>query len=412
MSAGSAHACAVLATGAVKCWGSGSVGPLGLGDKEGGGAPRIELDALPAVDLGTGRTAVAVAAGAMHTCALLDTGAVKCWGEVGFGQLGLGDTKCRRDAKEMGDALPAVDLGTGRTAVAVTAGLQHTCALLNGGAIKCWGFGAFGQLGLGAMKNRGDRPNEMGDALPAVDLGTGRTAVAVSAGAFHTCAVLDTGAVKCWGHFSRLGLGDKNDRGSRPNEMGDALPAVDLGVRGRVVAVSAGAVHTCALLDGGAVKCWGEGDDGQLGLGDGKSRGSAPNEMGDALPAVDLGTGRGAVAVSAGRFHTCAVLDNGAVKCWGRGAEGQLGLGDKERRGVGPDEMGDLLPAVDLGTGRTAVAVSAGSVHTCALLDTGAVKCWGAGLYLGLGGVNARGDDPKEMGDALPAVDLGGGGEP
>ena len=99
--------------------------------------------------------------------------------------------------------------------------------------------------------------------------------------------------------------------------------------------------------------------------------------MGDSLPTVALGTGRTAVAITAGNYHTCALLDDGSVKCWGYNDYGQLGLGDTADRGVGAGEMGDSLPAVALGTGRTAVAITSGSYHTCALLDDASVKCWG-----------------------------------
>ena len=116
--------------------------------------------------------------------------------------------------------------------------------------------------------------------------------------------------------------------------------------------------------------------------------------MGDALPAVDLGTGRTAKMISAGYAHTCAVLDDDSVKCWGRNNYGQLGFGDTSNRGDGPGEMGDNLDAVDLGTGRTAKMISAGDVHTCAVLDDDSVKCWGDNDYgqLGLGDTSNRGD--------------------
>src|SRR5205823_3943102 len=140
-----------------------------------------------------------------------------------------------------------------------------------------------------------------------------------------------------------------------------------------------------ALLSNGAVKCWGRNDGGQLGLGDTVDRGDGAGEMGDSLPAVDLGTGRTAVAISAGDFFTCALLDNASVKCWGANSEGQLGLGDTSARGDDPGEMGDSLPAVDLGTGRTAVAIDSGNIHTCALLDDTSVKCWGQNLSGQLG---------------------------
>ena len=134
--------------------------------------------------------------------------------------------------------------------------------------------------------------------------------------------------------------------------------------------------------------------------------------MGDNLPTVDLGTGRTAVAIGVGYAMECAVLDNGRLKCWGGNYDGQLGLGDKLTRGGDPGEMGDNLPAVDLGTGLAvgAIAVgdgaSAGDEHACALLSNSSVKCWGAGGELGLGDITSRGDRPGTMGDNLPTVKL------
>jgi len=416
LSAGGYHTCAVLENGQVRCWGYNGSGQLGLGDTESRGDGSGELgDALPVVDLGTGRTATAVAAGGSHTCALLDGGEVKCWGSNGYGQLGLGDTLDRGyGSGPMGDALPVVDLGTGRTATAISAGDSHTCALLDNGQVKCWGYNSAGLLGLGNTAARGDAPGEMGDALPAVDLGTGRTATAVTAGYGHTCALLDDGTVKCWGSGvdGRLGSGNTVARGDGPGEMGDALPVVALGTGRTATAVSAGGAHTCAVLDDGGVKCWGAGGRGRLGTGGSSSRGDGAGEMGDALVAADLGAGRTATGVSASDASTCVLLDDGAVKCWGYNGYGQLGQGDVVDRGDDSGEMGDALPPVDLGTGRTAVAATTGANdHTCALLDTGRVKCWGDGAYgqLGAGDATYRGDEAGEMGDSLPVADLGAG---
>ena len=220
-----------------------------------------------------------------------------------------------------------------------------------------------------------DDGNTMGgDGCPATCL---RSVVQVAAGLTHTCVLLDDGRVKCWGSGRSLGLGTTNHRGDNAGEMGDNLPAVDLGAGAVPVAIVAGWYHTCALLDDGRVKCWGENFYGQLGLGDTLHRGDGPGEMGDALPAVDLGQGNTAVAISSGGHHTCALLGDGHVKCWGRNFVGQLGLGDPSDRGDGPNEMGDNLPAVDLGASHTAVEISAGWVETCARLENGAVKCWG-----------------------------------
>jgi hypothetical protein len=121
------------------------------------------------------------------------------------------------------------------------------------------------------------------------------------------------------------------------------------GCTGGTSAVVAGEEHTCALLANNTVKCWGANDDGQLGLGDNNTRGDNGGEMGDSLLAVDLGTGRTAKAVTAGGYHTCALLDNNTVKCWGGNFSGQLGLGDNNGdRGDSPGEMGDHLLAVSL----------------------------------------------------------------
>lgn len=410
LSAGGSHSCAILSNGSVKCWGDNEFGKLGLGDTADRGDAAGEMGAdLPAVDLGNGRTAVAIAAGSRHTCAVLDNGQLKCWGHNAGGQLGLGDTANRGDGPgEMGDNLPAVDLGTGRTAVSVSIGQEYTCAVLDNGSVKCWGANNLGQAGLGDTAVRGNAPGEMGDDLPAVDLGTGRTAITVSASVSFTCALLDDGSVKCWGSggTGALGQGNTANRGDGAGEMGDDLPAINLGTGRSAVAITTGGSHVCAVLDNGSVKCWGFSIDGGLGLGNTSGRGDGPGEMGDALPAVSLGTGRTAVGVSAGSSHTCAVLDDGAVKCWGWNIVGQLGLGDTDNRGDGPGEMGNSLPVVALGTGRTAAAISAGSVHACVRLDDGNVKCWGFGGVLGLGDTAARGDGPGEMGDALPVVDL------
>jgi alpha-tubulin suppressor-like RCC1 family protein len=414
------HTCAVLGDHTLKCWGYNHSGELGLGDSNDRGDQPGEMgNSLPGVALGTGRSARAVAIGGGdtdngHTCALLDDGSIKCWGNNGLGQLGLGDTTSRgRLPNQMGDSLAAVALGTGRSAKALVANSFHTCALLDNDTVKCWGGGA--GLGIGDVNNRGDQPSEMGDNLPAVSLGTNRTAKALSAGGSHVCALLDDNSVKCWGDNSsgQLGLGDTNSRGDQANQMGDNLLAVALGTGRSVKAIAAGDDHTCALLDDNTVKCWGYNQDGELGLGDGNTRGDQAGEMGDNLPVVALGNGHTAQGLAAGALHSCVLLDDNTVKCWGYNQDGELGLGDKTTRGDQPGEMGASLPMVALGSGRTAKAITSGQMagHTCALLDNDTIKCWGYVAFgrLGLGdGANNRGDQPNEMGDNLPSVDLGG----
>jgi hypothetical protein len=153
---------------------------------------------------------------------------------------------------------------------------------------------------------------------------------------------------------------------------GDAAPY-------HALAVTTGVAHTCAVLDDGHVKCWGLNLEGELGYGDTYRRGSVPADMGDNLPFVDLGQGRLAKAIAAGGDATCAILDDGTVKCWG-GADllGLPGAGT-QNRGDEPGEMGDALPALDFGPGRHAVQVALGVTVACALLDDGSVSCWGKG---------------------------------
>jgi alpha-tubulin suppressor-like RCC1 family protein len=412
LASGGAHMCARFEDGTVKCWGSNVSGQLGQGDLQNRGAKPGELGSnLPFVDLGPGRTALDVQCGAGHTCARLDNGAVKCWGRNVSGLLGLGDTNNRGDGPgEMGVNLPAIDLGPGRTALQLSPGASHTCARLDDGSVKCWGANFSGQLGLGDTIDRGDGPAELGTSLPSVDLGPGRTALQVVAGAGHTCARLDNGAVKCWGRNfeGQLGLGDRQNRGDAPGEMGGSLPFVDLGPGRTALQISSADLHVCAVLDNRSIKCWGVNTQGRLGLGDPQDRGGGPLQMGSSLPFVDLGPGRTALEVAAGTQHSCARLDNGSIKCWGFNFFGEVGLGDTQPRGDAPLEMGANLPSIDFGPGLTAIALVAGSNHNCAHLGNGSVKCWGRNLegQLGLGDAQNRGDGSGEMGTTLPAVEL------
>jgi alpha-tubulin suppressor-like RCC1 family protein len=409
------HACAILEKGAVRCWGENSAGQLGYGDTNWRGNQPGEMgDSMPFVSLGAYRSAVQVATGDRFSCALLDNGKVKCWGDNTYGNLGIGSTTDWGDGiNEMGDFLPSVNLGSGRTAKSISAGMSHVCAVLDNGSVKCWGAGWSGQLGTGATDNRGDASGEMGDSLPAVPLGTGRTAKYVAAGFDHTCALLDNNTVKCWGDGSEgeLGYGDGASRGDGPGEMGDALPVVNLGTGRTVKQLSAGWHGNCAVLDNDSVKCWGNNDSGESGLGATGDRGNDPGEMGDNLLAVDLGPGLTAKQVSRTGGMACAILNNDYVKCWGDNDEGTLGVGDTNSRGDQPGEMGNALPYVALGMMMSSQSLSVGAVSNlmCSVVRTGRVKCWGTNFagQLGIGETATRGDTASDMGDNLPYVDIG-----
>jgi Regulator of chromosome condensation (RCC1) repeat len=325
---GGNHSCVVLATRAVRCWGDGANGQLGYGNLNPIGDNEAPGTVGP-VDLGAGRTALAISLGGDHTCALLDTRQVRCWGAGGSGRLGYGNANDIGDNESPGTAGP-VDVGVGRTAVAISAATAHTCALLDTGQVRCWGEGGSGRLGYGNTNDIGD--NETPGGFGPVDLGTGRTATAISAGNAHTCAILDTGQVRCWGLGTngRLGYGNTNSIGD--NETVGSVTPVDLGAGRTAIAISAAAASTCAILDTGQVRCWGNGSDGRLGYGNLNDIGD--NETPGSVPPVDLGAGRTAVAISVGAAHTCALLDDGSVRCWGLGVNGQLGYGN-------PNSIGD-----------------------------------------------------------------------
>jgi alpha-tubulin suppressor-like RCC1 family protein len=349
------------------------------------------------------RAAGALDAGGDHTCALLAGGLVRCWGYNAQGQLGYGNTSTIGVDQTPAAAGP-VNLGRRRTAKAISAGDFHTCAILDDGNVLCWGYGADGRLGYGNTRNVGDRqpPGSVGP----VDLGRGRTAKAISAGGAHTCAILDDGSVLCWGYGAngRLGYGHTSNVGDRqtPGSVGP----VDLGPGRTARAISAGEGHTCAILDNGTLLCWGYAGDGRLGYE------NLNNDVGDdETPAsagpVDLGPGRTAVAISAGGSHTCAILDDGSVRCWGYGGNGRLGYANTDS--VGGEQTPGSVGPVDLGPGRTAKAISAGGAHTCAILDDRSVLCWGYGAdgRLGYAGTSDVGDD-ETPGSAGP-VNLGPG---
>ncbi|MCG8417171.1 MAG: hypothetical protein MJE77_04405 [Proteobacteria bacterium] len=377
---GWAHSCALLSGGEVRCWGQNDLGQLGYGHTE-----HIGDDEEPAsagnVDVG-GRV-VDLVAGNFHTCALLDTHAVRCWGYSPYGQLGYGGGGHIGD-----DEVPAEagDVDVGGPVVALTAGSYHTCALLEGGAVRCWGRNYEGQLGYGNTTAIGD--NETPASAGNVDIGG--PVFAISAGGWHTCARLYAGKVRCWGNNSAGQLGYGNDRHIGDNETPASAGDVDVG--GPVTALSAGGQHTCAILAAGRVRCWGNDQYGQLGYGFGNRVGDneSPASAGD----VDV-SGR-ATVVHAGYRHTCATLDNNALRCWGYNRYGQLGYGDTDRRR-------QAAKAGDVDVGSPVTGLSTGGQHTCAQLSTGKIRCWGGnwGGQLGYSHTDEIGDDetPAQAGD-------------
>ncbi|MGQ0799402.1 MAG: RCC1 domain-containing protein [Pseudomarimonas sp.] len=328
VAAGGDHTCALTTGGGVKCWGDNLLGQLGDGSRT------TRVSPVDVSGLGSGVAAISADAG--HTCALSTGGGLKCWGDNSFGQLGDGSNTQR--------LTPADVAGLGSGVAAISVGAEHTCALTTGGGVKCWGANFAGQLGDGSRTRR---------PTPVDVSGLSSGVAAISAGFWHTCALTTGGGVKCWGNniHGQLGDGSSTER----------LTAVDVsGLGNGVAAISAGALHTCALSTGGGVKCWGYNNVGQLGDGSNTNR---------LAPADVSGLGSGVAEISTGEGHTCALTTGGGVKCWGDNLDGQLGDGNSSSRRSTPVDVSDLSSGV--------AAISAGDSHTCAQTTSGGVKCWG-----------------------------------
>jgi alpha-tubulin suppressor-like RCC1 family protein len=381
--AGGQHTCALLDMGTVRCWGRGLSGRLGYGNSEDVGA--VDTPAS-AGDIDVGGVVIGLAAGASHTCALLESGAVRCWGSSGSGQLGYGNTE---NVGEVDTPASAGDVEVGGPVKQIVAAGLHTCALLESGAVRCWGSSGSGQLGYGNTETVGD------DESPASagDVDVGGPVKQLAAGGGHTCALLEAGTVRCWGGggSGKLGYGNTENVGDAdtPASAGD----VDVG--GIVKQLAAGTSHTCALLEAGTVRCWGSGGFGRLGYADTANVGddATPADVGDVVVGVAV------EQIAAGGNHTCALLEGGTVRCWGNGADGRLGYGNTDN--VGDTNVPAAVGTVDVGG--PVRAITTGGAHTCALLESGAVRCWGQGGNgrLGYGNTDNVGDvgTPREAGD-------------
>lgn len=388
--AGALHNCALLSNGTVRCWGRGERGQLGYGNVFDIGDDDAPAEATP-VQLGSGRV-VKLSAGFEHTCAVIDNGELRCWGQNAFGQLGYGHTESIGD-NELPISAGSVQLG--EKVVDVAAGGLHTCVLLERGAVRCFGDNTTGQLGYGNKEDIGD--DETPELLPDVDIGEGEV-VQLVAGQVHTCALFATGSLRCWGRGERpletavgghgqLGYGNTENIGDNetPAEAGD-VP-----VGAAVLRVAAGIVHTCAVVEGGGVRCWGRAEGrqgfGQLGYQQKENVGDddLPSDFGD----VD--TGALAVDVAAGDTHSCLVDAAGELRCWGFGGFGQLGYGNMDS--IGDDEAPRMAGVVAIGEAVTMIA--AGNFHTCVLTESARVYCWGLGNsgQLGYCDEQSLGDD-------------------
>jgi alpha-tubulin suppressor-like RCC1 family protein len=339
VAAGGGHACAVTTLGALSCWGYNGVGQIGDNTK----TNRL----VPTAVIGMSSGVASIGLGQAHTCAVTTGGALKCWGSNEYAQVGDGTATDRLTATQVA--------GLTSGSASVSGGQMHTCALSTAGEIRCWGSNEKSQLGLGSVVvQRRLTP------WPLSSFGSGLATVAL--GQRHACGLTTTGGVKCWGanQFGQLGDG-------APSTFTRPVPADVTGLTSGVTAIAVGAFHSCALITGGAVKCWGSNSVGQLGDNTVTDR-SVPTQV------SSLTSGVAAIAV--GDSHSCALTTTGAVKCWGANWYGQIGDNSVTNRGV-PTQVSGMTTGV--------AAVSVFGYHTCARTTTGGAKCWGYNAYGQLG---------------------------
>jgi alpha-tubulin suppressor-like RCC1 family protein len=365
----------LLVDGTVRCWGANYEGEIGDGTTDQRDAPVI-------VESSGGSSAaladvVAIAAGGFHTCALLADGTVRCWG----GAYGL--------------APVVVKTGVGSQAlsnvIALAAGAHHTCALMATGTVQCWGENYYGALGDGTKTYRPMPVTVRSSTTSRLALSGVR---AIAAGQFHTCALLAGGTVKCWGlnvavndpfglwtSGGQLGDGTTTNRSAPVTVKSAAGSATALST---VRAIATGGLHTCALLAAGTMKCWGDNTTyGQIGDGTVTARRTPVSVRSSATVSTPLS---GIAAIVAGQWHTCALLVAGPVKCWGSNTFGHLGDGTTTTRHAPVTVRSSAASSSPL-TGVSAIATEVfagqdgGGDRVCALLAIGAVKCWGDNAY-------------------------------
>jgi alpha-tubulin suppressor-like RCC1 family protein len=300
-------------SGAVTCWGKNNVGQLGDGTNEDRNSP------VPVTVVAEKIAAIAV--GYIHACVLTEAGEIYCWGSQPAEQ---------------------VRFGSDSPFTALAVGATHTCGLTSTGGMKCWGSNAMGGLGDGTTEDRLS-------PVEVTGLSTGVTSIA--AGLDFSCAVKG-GGVQCWGanETGQLGTGSYESA---------AVPAAVPGLESDVTAVAAGVLHACAQKTDGEIWCWGENTAGAL--GDGTNQNSP-------TPVKVINLEGDIQSVVVGGSHTCVLTKAGGVKCWGGNSAGQLGDGTTTDRNAPVDVAG-----LSIGV----AAIAAGGGHTCAVLTTGAVKCWG-----------------------------------
>jgi alpha-tubulin suppressor-like RCC1 family protein len=333
--AGTYHSCALLSTGGLDCWGANFFGQLGNGTTTSSSIP-VEVDGIA--------NAIQIAA-ASDSCALLSTGGVNCWGYNPDGELGDGMSTGPENCEPSACSTMPVEVSGLTTATQVAAGQDHTCALLSTGGIDCWGSNAQGQLGNGTTT----------DSSTPVPVSGIINATQIATGGLSSCALLSTGGIDCWGYNQNGELGDGN-------AINSPTPVPVSGIT-NATQLATGA--DCALLSTGGIDCWGYNGVGEL--GDGSTT--------DSYTPVAVSGITNATQVASNNNNSCATLSTGGIDCWGYNHDGQLGDGTTTESSI-PVAVSGIADAS---------AVAVGDLHSCALLSTGGIDCWGDNEFGALG---------------------------
>lgn len=342
---GGNHTCAITDTGNLKCWGDNSSGQLGIGHNSPATLFNYYSPILDPQDV-----PVAVTAGWKHTCVLLKTGLVKCWGDNSSGQLGTGKISAVESTPVSVVALNGVK--------SIAAGAKHTCALYSWGFVKCWGSNQYGQLGNGKFTN---------SALPVAPPYLSSGLIDLAVGDRHTCVLMPNKSASCWGNNASGQLGN--------NSLINSATAVNTLLTKPATAIDAGNDHTCAIMTDKTVQCWGW---------NGRSQQGPKKYSGDNPAPITVAGLSNVGALALGSMHTCAldfiVANKPKLYCLGANHEAELGLGYATSNDIEKPTAVNIADPI--------MSVAAGEDHTCANTMVGGVpvlKCWGDNTFGQLG---------------------------
>lgn len=360
ISAGGSHTCALAADGSAYCWGDNRFAQLG------GGPDRPLVNRFRPVPVASDLPFEAMRSGGLHSCALDAGGRAYCWGRNALGQLGAGTDQALEVCTTTPCASSPVAVADDLEFAAISAGRDHTCGLSRNGAIYCWGANHAGQLGIGVAGPDAFSPTP-------VRVRSDRAFMAVSAGERHTCALAEDGSAHCWGENRWAQAGPAAGEVCPVNDL--VLPCTPTpaptaeGLEFR--AIAAGGQHTCALANDGGTYCWGYGGSGQLGVAPASAAQPCPSRTDSRSCSPDPVQVSGTLSfasITAGGSHNCGLLKDGRAYCWGGHLIGQLGDCSVRKLSAVPQPVCK---------GHRYVRLDAGSSHTCGIATDGAMYCWG-----------------------------------